>query len=163
MNLFLQMVGRGSRITETKNRFTILDFGNNIHRLGFWQNKRTWSLEKVQQKTNEKEDAGFIKMCKKCGAILPPCTTICPYCGSEIKKEEKEVIAELSLLTPRQRYSQDLKTKALMCQNKLMSSRSVLHSLTDIEDARSFCRLMGYSPYFEHVNKHRFKVFQNER
>jgi len=28
--LFLQMVGRGSRTTNTKNEFTILDFGNNI-------------------------------------------------------------------------------------------------------------------------------------
>jgi superfamily II DNA or RNA helicase len=158
--LFLQMVGRGSRITGTKNRFTILDFGNNIHRLGFWENNRTWSLQKVEQKTNEKEDAGFIKMCKVCGAILPPSTTVCPYCGSIIKKLQEEVIAELSLLTKREQWSQDLETKALMCKNKLMNGFAVLHSLTDIEEARHFCRLMNYSHGFEHINKYRFKVFQ---
>jgi len=158
--LFLQMVGRGSRITPTKNKFTILDFGNNIHRLGFWENNRTWNLAKVEQRVNEKEDAGFIKMCKKCGAILPPSTEICPYCGAVIKKEEPEIIAELSRLTKREQWSQDLETKALMCKNKLMNGFAVLHSLTDIEEARLFCKLMNYSAGFEYINKHRFKVFQ---
>lgn len=158
--LFLQMVGRGSRVTPEKKEFTILDFGNNIHRMGFWQDRRTWSLAKVKQRVNEKEDAGFIKMCKKCGAILPPATSVCPYCKAIIKKEEKEIIAELSLLTPRQKMGQDLETKALMCKNKLMNGFAVLHSLTDIKEARYFCDLMGYSKGFEYVNKHRFKVFQ---
>lgn len=158
--LFLQMIGRGSRITQTKSKFTILDFGNNIHRLGFWENKRIWTLQKAQQRTNEKEDAGFIKMCKKCGAILPPSATICPYCGAEIKKEPEEIIAELSRLNKREMWNQTLETKAIMCKNKLMNGFAVLHSLKDIEDARYFCRLMDYSPYFEQVNKHRFKVFQ---
>lgn len=158
--LFMQMVGRGSRITPTKNKFTILDFGNNIHRLGFWEDKRVWSLEKETQRTNEKEDAGFIKICKKCGAILLPSTKTCPYCGSVIKKEEDEVIAELSLLTPSQKWNADLETKALMCRNKLMNGFAVLHNLTDIEEARLFCRLMGYSQYFEQKQGYRFKVFR---
>jgi superfamily II DNA or RNA helicase len=158
--LFLQMVGRGSRVTQDKSKFTILDFGNNIHRLGFWQDKRTWTLKKVEQQTNEKENAGFIKTCKKCGAILPPSTAVCPFCWNVIKKEEKEIIAELSLLTPRQRWEQDLETKVLMCKNKLMNGFAVLHSLKNIEDAREFCRLMHYAPGFEYLNKHRFKVFQ---
>jgi len=158
--LFLQMVGRGSRITPTKTKFTILDFGNNIHRLGFWEDKRVWSLEKETQRTNEKEDAGFIKICKKCGAILLPSTKNCPYCGAEIKKEEKEIIAELSLLTKTEMWSKDIETKALMCKNRLMNGFAVLHSLTDKQEARLFCRLMGYSAGFEHVNKNRFKVFQ---
>jgi superfamily II DNA or RNA helicase len=158
--LFLQMVGRGSRTTDTKGKFTILDFGNNIHRLGFWQDRRVWSLKKVESRKNEKEDAGFIKMCKKCGAILPPSTTICPFCNSVIKKEEREIVAELSLLTKREKWNQDLQTKAIMCQNKLMNGFAVLHSLTDINEARYFCELMHYSNGFEHINKHRFKVFQ---
>lgn len=159
--LFLQMVGRGSRITDMKKEFTILDFGNNIHRMGFWEDRRIWSLKKADQQQNDKQDAGFIKTCKKCGAILPPSTPICPFCGSEIKKEEKEIIAELSLLTPCQRWSQDLETKALMCKAGLMNGFAVLHSLTDKQDARYFIKLMNYSPGFEHVNKHRFKVFQS--
>lgn len=158
--LFLQMVGRGSRTTAQKNKFTILDFGNNIHRLGFWQDRRFWRLQKIEGRTNDKEDAGFIKTCKKCGAILPPATYICPYCGAEIKKEQREIIAELSLLTHRERWAQDLETKAVMCKAGIMNAFSVLHSLSDLSDARYFCRLMGYASGFEHVNRHRFKVFQ---
>ena len=26
---------------------------------------------------------------------------------------------------------------------------SMLHNLTEISDARQFCKMMGYSPYFE--------------
>ena len=158
--LFLQMVSRGSRVTPTKTKFTILDFGNNIHRLGFWEDKRVWSLEKETQRTNEKEDAGFIKICKKCGAILPPSAKICPYCGAVIKKEEKEIIAELSRLTKREMWSQDLETKALMCKNKLMNGFAVLHSLESKSDAREFIRLMGYNAGFEKTQGYRFKVFQ---
>ena len=44
--LFLQMCGRGSRPTEYKDSFYILDFGNNIQRLGFWEERRKWSLSK---------------------------------------------------------------------------------------------------------------------
>ena len=158
--LFLQMVGRGSRVTPTKTKFTILDFGNNIHRLGFWEDKRIWSLEKETQRINEKEDAGFIKICKKCGAILPPSAKICPYCGAEIKKEPEEIIAELSRLTKREMWSQDLETKALMCKNKLMNGFAVLHSLESKSDAREFIRLMGYNAGFEKTQGYRFKVFQ---
>ncbi len=42
--LFLQMVGRGSRVTDTKKEFIILDFGNNCSQHGFWEQPRNWSL-----------------------------------------------------------------------------------------------------------------------
>ena len=43
--LFLQMIGRGSRTTDTKTTFTVLDFGNNIHRHGFWA-YRDWETDR---------------------------------------------------------------------------------------------------------------------
>jgi len=43
--LFLQMCGRGSRVATGKDKFTILDFGNNVLRHGFWEESRYWSLE----------------------------------------------------------------------------------------------------------------------
>src|SRR5690625_5481532 len=49
--LFLQMCGRGSRIHPGKKHFNILDFGENINRLGFWEEPRTWSLEKEDRKS----------------------------------------------------------------------------------------------------------------
>jgi len=91
--LFLQMVGRGSRTTETKKEFTILDFGNNIQRHDFWEQDREWSLvKKVKQK-----GVAPVKDCK-CGALLRLSLQTCPYCGFEFPppkiKEPIEVILE---------------------------------------------------------------------
>lgn len=42
LTLYHQMIGRGSRITKDKNRFTIIDLGNNVQRLGLWQDFIDW-------------------------------------------------------------------------------------------------------------------------
>ena len=159
--LFLQMCGRGSRPNEIKKQFTILDFGNNIQRLGFWENNRVWSLKKVEQKTTEKEDAGLIKICKKCGAMLRPSVKICPYCGAVKPKTKEEEIAELVLLSKREQWNLGLREKALLCKSGKMNGFAVLHSFKsgEKEKAREFVRLMNYSDYFERMQGHRFKVF----
>ena len=51
--LFLQMCGRGSRVTENKKEFTILDFGDDIKRHGFWQEDRIWSLKRPEKKKDK--------------------------------------------------------------------------------------------------------------
>jgi len=91
--LFLQMVGRGSRTTPVKDSFTILDFGNNITRHGFWEENREWSLKKVEKK----KGLAPVKDCK-CGALLRLSLMKCPYCGFDFPtpkvKETIEVILE---------------------------------------------------------------------
>ncbi len=42
LTLYHQMIGRGSRITSHKNLFAIIDLGNNVQRLGLWQNYINW-------------------------------------------------------------------------------------------------------------------------
>lgn len=91
--LFLQMVGRGSRTTDIKKEFYILDFGNNITRHGFWEQERDWSLKKEVKK----KGLAPVKDCK-CGALLKLSLTKCPYCGFDFPppkiKETIEVILE---------------------------------------------------------------------
>ncbi len=43
LTLYHQMIGRGSRITETKSKFVIIDLGNNVQRLGLWQDYINWA------------------------------------------------------------------------------------------------------------------------
>jgi superfamily II DNA or RNA helicase len=43
LTLYHQMIGRGSRITATKNFFQIIDLGNNVQRLGLWQDFINWT------------------------------------------------------------------------------------------------------------------------
>lgn len=164
--LFLQMCGRGSRITANKKSFTILDFGNNIKRLNFWEAPREWSLKKEQKK--KKDGVPPIKECKSCGAFIPAQTKVCKFCNFEYIQEEKErnPFAELVLLPKPKILSiaskSSIEEKAEMAKSKLISPYWVLHNIKDIDEARLFCKLMGYKKGFEHYNKNRFKVFSNE-
>lgn len=94
--LFLQMCGRGSRKIPGKDHFKILDFGNNIKRLGFWQDRRTWSL---RYDAKHKVGAAPIKECPECYFMLPMSAKECPNCGyvfhQKIKDPEKVILKEL--------------------------------------------------------------------
>jgi len=163
--LFLQMVGRGSRTTETKQRFTILDFGNNIKTHDFWEANRTWTLNKVVKK---KKDVAPVKSCPKCNAMLSKQTPKCNYCGHVFRKtpkeQKEEQIAMLIRLPKKERLiianRSDLITKAEMAKAKLISPFWVLHNMSNKQDAIEFCNLMGYKLGFVHHNKQRFKVFE---
>jgi len=100
--LFLQMVGRGSRVIPgVKSKFNVLDFGNNILTHGFWESERNWSLKKKKKK-KKGEDAPPVKECKKCGGLNPISVTVCKYCEKPFpvpkKSKEDQEIAYLQLL-----------------------------------------------------------------
>jgi len=42
LTLYYQMIGRGSRILKDKEKFTVVDLGNNFHRFGPWGAKLDW-------------------------------------------------------------------------------------------------------------------------
>jgi superfamily II DNA or RNA helicase len=42
LTLYFQMIGRGSRVLENKDRFIVLDLGNNVVRFGPWDQKVDW-------------------------------------------------------------------------------------------------------------------------
>ncbi len=44
LTLYHQMIGRGSRITDSKKEFTVVDMGNNLARFGLWEDKVDWNL-----------------------------------------------------------------------------------------------------------------------
>jgi len=170
--LFLQMVGRGSRTTETKKRFTILDFGNNVKEHNFWEAERIWSLEK---KPRKKLDVAPVKECPKCHAMLSVAVTVCKYCNHDFKQKKEDVpkgeFAHLVLLPKpmllKTASGLTLAEKARLCKTKGSDGKPVikwawvLHSLTDIEQAREFISLMGFKRGWEFHNKKRYKVFDN--
>lgn len=178
LSLFLQMVGRGSRVTETKNHFNLLDFGNNISNHDFWEAKRTWSLEKKKKKLG----VAPVKECPECGSLNLANAPVCvgkKYlpeendvvdCGYKFPvKEQKKSDAEVYLerLGPinkseAMKKATDATVEELvyLSKAKLISPFWVLHTLENKEIARKFINLMGYSKKFEHANRHRFKVFR---
>ena len=95
--LWLQMVGRASRRTEQKEAFTILDFGENVTRLGFWQEPRDWA-NLFEHPKKKGEGVAPVKDCPACGFVAYASARICANCGAEFApnpKTEAEVLAEL--------------------------------------------------------------------
>lgn len=165
--LFLQMVGRGSRVIPDKKRtFTILDFGNNVREHDFWEAERTWSLKKKKKK----DGSPPVKECKDCGALLPASVMECKFCGyvfpRPVKTKEEAEIAYLQLLTKQQRMKKaekgSISEKAAMAKAKLVHPYWVLHKLKDRNEALEFIELMGYKKGWVHMNKDRFKCLQDE-
>ena len=161
--LFLQMCGRGSRITETKTKFTILDFGSNISRHGYWEDSRIWSLHKEVKKAKKAE---LMKSCKNCEALIPIRSVECKFCGYIYKPKSKveSQFAELVLMPKKEINSyamkQDLLTIVEMCKAKLIKPAYILHQMTDKQKALDFVKLMGYKKGWLHFNRDRFNVFR---
>lgn len=78
--LFMQMIGRGSRLSPGKDSFICLDFGGNHNRHGMWSQPRKWKLEPPKKK---KLKEAAVKDCPKCEALLYASARMCDYCGYE--------------------------------------------------------------------------------
>lgn len=99
LTLWLQMLGRGSRIYEGKSHFNILDFGSNADRLGHYLTPQYWSL--WHEKGNSGDGIPPVKDCggrtdkngrKGCDRLIMASLIVCPFCGYLYeKKEAKEV------------------------------------------------------------------------
>lgn len=88
INLFLQMVGRGGRITDKilKTSFRVIDLGNNIKDLGKWSDYRDWNnyfykseIKKVGTSTPA------VRSCHHCESIVAANSLFCEVCGEERK------------------------------------------------------------------------------
>jgi superfamily II DNA or RNA helicase len=87
LSLWLQCAGRGSRTTDTKNEFFLLDFGQNFSTHGHWQMEREWILGREREKSI---GAPPIKTCPECYAINTAKAKQCECCGFFFKTKEKE-------------------------------------------------------------------------
>lgn len=87
LNLFLQMVGRGGRITDKilKSSFKVIDMGNNIKDLGKWSDKRDWNKLFYKKEVKEMGAAqpAAIRTCHNCESIIAANSLICEVCGAE--------------------------------------------------------------------------------
>jgi superfamily II DNA or RNA helicase len=87
INLYLQMVGRGGRITNEifKPKFKVIDMGKNNDDFGRWSDKRDWNYYFY---FNEVEKVGAakpaaVRECHNCEAIIAANSLTCEYCGAE--------------------------------------------------------------------------------
>lgn len=99
LSLYLQMIGRGSRISEGKDHFTVIDLGGNTNRHGFYDDFYDWNKYFCEGTEKDKSKAGAAptKECPECGFITHPRALECESCGfdyaearAQKEKEEKE-------------------------------------------------------------------------
>ena len=142
--LFLQMCGRGSRIAEGKERFTILDFGGNVARLGFWQEPREWSLKKQPKRDKGAEKPKPLKVCPECEALLPMPATSCEFCGYVYPAKGRGGMNEEILLTEL-RYKPNLaKNLATAVKERRIRAKTAWAELNTLSELRGFAREMKY-------------------
>lgn len=148
--LFLQMCGRGSRKLPGKDHFKILDFGNNIKRLGFWQDRRTWSLK---YDAKHKVGAAPIKECPKCNYLMPMSAKECPNCGyaypQKVKEPEKVILKELTWNATKGKKISQLSLSELITLQKSAKIKApfvwrVVRS-RGIEELKAYADMIGYS------------------
>jgi superfamily II DNA or RNA helicase len=139
--LFLQMVGRGSRITEQKKHFTLLDFGNNVKTHGFWEQERQWNLKKKEKKEGEAP----VKECPNCNYIMYASIMECPDCGylfqSKEKEEEEQMMIYLEKLSPSQMSFKEL---IMFAKNKGYKDGWIWHQIKTLKQLKEYGKYKGY-------------------
>jgi superfamily II DNA or RNA helicase len=75
--LYVQMSGRGLRISPDKTDCLILDFGGNVKRFGMLNKKVLITLEP----TPKPDDDSMLKECDNCHSMVSIFARICPECG----------------------------------------------------------------------------------
>jgi len=84
--LYVQMVGRGLRLHESKTNCLVLDFGGNVVRHGFIDNVQ--APVKGPKRTGDFEPP--TKSCESCGTFSPINTAVCPECGTKFPISERQ-------------------------------------------------------------------------
>ncbi len=84
--LYVQMLGRGFRLHETKTDCLVLDYGGNILRHG--------PVDAVQVKDKNGKGGGDApaKECPECQSIVHAAMSFCPDCGYEFPVREHETL-----------------------------------------------------------------------
>jgi superfamily II DNA or RNA helicase len=77
MPLWLQMCGRGSRPSNGKHFFTIIDFGGNTTTHGDWQDDRDWNYL-FHNPAKKGNGVAPMKKCPKCSGYVHTRIMVCP-------------------------------------------------------------------------------------
>lgn len=155
--LYCQMIGRGSRITAHKTRFTVLDYGGNASRHGLWNYEHDWAEKWNGKNKKKKPGVAPVKECPKCFLLVASRTPICTECGYVFPARNTE-FAEGVLTSVTEDYDKirgkrigDLTPAELVIYRNATNKRAFSIRVAKArgpEFLREFARLMNFSPYF---------------
>jgi superfamily II DNA or RNA helicase len=164
MPLWLQMTGRGSRPTEFKKTFTIIDMGGNAITHGDWCDKHNWEYL-FWNPPKKGEGVAPVKECPKCMRVIHIKVMKCPECGHDFplpKPKIEEELSEFVLVTKntnvleiisdtkhyKEYYAYHLIAKDFAMQlkytTKELNQEKFIFTLRLLEDKhREWCHLVG--------------------
>jgi DNA repair protein RadD len=87
--LFVQMVGRGTRLANGKTDCLVLDFAGNVKRHGPVD---AINGAKAKKKAGDPDDSVRAKECPKCSTLLPLSARQCPECDHVFKVAEPDLL-----------------------------------------------------------------------
>jgi superfamily II DNA or RNA helicase len=90
LGLYLQQVGRVLRPADGKDAAVVLDHVGNVHRHGFPDDHRDWSLNDRLKRSRTGGAAPCIRTCEVCFAAFAP-QPQCPVCGAPAKLSTREI------------------------------------------------------------------------
>ena len=92
LSLWLQMCGRGSRIYEGKEYFTIIDMGSNFLEHGLWQQDTDWAeIFHNPKRGSSAEGEAPTKKCPECNAAMHTAAKECEECGFTFPEPEAKL------------------------------------------------------------------------
>lgn len=112
--LWLQMVGRGSRIVKgVKSLFNVYDLGGNVARLGAWEMNRDWAAIFDLQGRKLKDKEAPMKKCVECEGIIYASAKVCPLCDAvqPIKVYDPQIADSVDIIEHYSELPEHLKVK----------------------------------------------------
>jgi DNA repair protein RadD len=89
--LYLQQIGRVLRPAQGKAAAIVLDHVGNVHRHGFPDDHREWSLDdRVARVRTTDVQAPTVRTCPECFAAFKP-APVCPCCGAPSTPSQREI------------------------------------------------------------------------
>lgn len=140
LSLYLQMIGRGSRLSEGKEKFTVLDLGKNTIRHGAYTDHFDWPayFQHGAKLNDGKKGEGVapVKECPDCHFLQHTRKLVCVNCGHDFaeeaerqRKEEKE--QELVLLISSKPINVPTDRILQMAKERGWKPFAVLHKIAD--------------------------------
>ena len=144
--LYLQQIGRVLRPAQSKAAAIVLDHVGNVHRHGFPDDYREWSLDdRVARVRTTDVQAPTVRTCPECFAAFKP-APVCPCCGAECApslRELKQVDGDL----------QELKREAVQQRVTERKKAQTLQQLIAVGQARGMKNPVGWAKHVHNARQ----------
>ena len=146
LGLYLQQVGRVLRPAPGKAAAIVLDHVGNVHRHGWPDDPRDWSLDdRLKRAGAAGPPAPSVRTCEVCFAAFKPAPA-CPCCGTHAKLSAREI-------QQRDGELQELKREAVQQRTTERKKAHTLQQLIAVGQARGMRNPVGWAKHVHNARQ----------